>query len=61
MDIFKIIDEFQKFDGDAIGRLEHATRRHFMNRMGSKVAAIAVPPIFATIVNKAYAQSADCS
>ena len=58
MDIFKIIDEFQKFDGDAVGRLEHATRRHFMNRVSSKLAAVAVPTVFASVVNKAYAQSA---
>jgi hypothetical protein len=58
MNIFKIIDEFQKIDGDAIGRLEHASRRHFMNRVGSKIATIAAPMTFAAIVNKAYAQSA---
>lgn len=57
MDIFKIIDDFQKIDGDAAGRLEYATRRHFMNRIGSKVASVAIPSIFATIVNKAFAQS----
>jgi hypothetical protein len=59
MDIFKIIDDFQKFDGDAVGRLQFATRRHFMNRIGSKVASVAIPSVFATIVNKAFAQSAD--
>ena len=58
MNIFKIIDELQKIDGDAVGRLEHASRRHFMNRMSTKVMAIAAPMAFATIVNKAYAQSA---
>ncbi|CAG4989628.1 hypothetical protein DYBT9275_00330 [Dyadobacter sp. CECT 9275] len=58
MDIFKIIDEFQKIDGDAAGRLEYASRRHFMNRIGSKVATVAVPTLFASIINKAYAQSA---
>lgn len=58
MDIFKIIDEFQKIDGDAAGRLEHASRRYFMNRVSKKLAAAAVPMAFATIVNKAYAQSA---
>jgi hypothetical protein len=58
MDIFKIIDDFQKIDGDAAGRLEYATRRHFMNRISSKIAAVAVPTVFASIVNKAYAQSA---
>ncbi|KAA6436576.1 ferritin-like domain-containing protein [Dyadobacter flavalbus] len=58
MDIFKIIDDFQKIDGDAAGRLEYATRRHFMNRIGSKIASAAIPTAFASIVNKAYAQSA---
>lgn len=58
MDIFKIIDKFQKIDGDAVGRLEYASRRHFMNRVGSKLAAAAVPTAFAAIVNKAFAQSA---
>lgn len=58
MDIFKILDEIQKIDGDSVGRLEHATRRHFMSKIGSKLAAVAVPTAFASIVNKAYAQSA---
>ena len=58
MDIFKIIDDFQKIDGDAAGRLEYATRRHFMSKIGSKLATVAVPTVFASIVNKAYAQSA---
>lgn len=57
MDIFKIVDELQKIDGDAVGRLEHASRRHFMNRIGSKIATIAIPSVFGAIVNKAYAQS----
>ena len=58
MDIFKIIDKFQQIDGDAIGRIEYASRRHFMNRIGSKLASAAVPMAFASIVNKAFAQSA---
>ncbi|MCE7058463.1 ferritin-like domain-containing protein [Dyadobacter sp. CY343] len=58
MDIFKIIDNFQKIDGDALGRLEYATRRHFMSKVGSKLATVAVPTVFASIVNKAFAQSA---
>jgi hypothetical protein len=59
MNIFKIIDDFQRIDGDALGRLEYASRRHFMNRIGSKVAQVAVPTLFASVVNKAFAQSAD--
>lgn len=58
MDIFKIIDKFQQIDGDAVGRLEYASRRHFMNRIGSKLASAAIPTAFASIVNKAFAQSA---
>ncbi|TLU98736.1 ferritin-like domain-containing protein [Dyadobacter luticola] len=58
MDIFKIIDDIQRIDGDALGRMEFASRRHFMNRIGSKVAQVAVPTVFASIVNKAFAQSA---
>jgi rubrerythrin len=58
MNIFKILDSLQQVDGDAIGRIEHATRRMFMNRVGSTLAAAAVPTVFASIVNKAYAQSA---
>lgn len=58
MDIFKIIDELQKVDGDVVGRLEHTSRRHFMNHVSSKLATVAAPMIFATVVNKAYAQSA---
>ncbi|REA59070.1 ferritin-like domain-containing protein [Dyadobacter luteus] len=58
MDIFKIIDDLQKIDGDAVGRLEHASRRYFMNRVGSTLAAAAAPMAFATIVNKAYGQTA---
>jgi len=54
MNIFNIIDSFQKFDGDAVGRLEHASRRMFMNRIGSKLAAAAVPVAFGSIVNKAF-------
>ncbi|MCF2444880.1 ferritin-like domain-containing protein [Dyadobacter sp. CY345] len=54
MNIFNIFDTLQKIDGDAIGRLEHASRRTFMNRIGSTLAAAAVPTAFATVVNKAY-------
>ncbi|NIJ53103.1 ferritin-like domain-containing protein [Dyadobacter arcticus] len=54
MDIFKILDSIQKVDGDAAGRLEHSTRRMFMNRVSSSLAAAAVPTVFASIVNKAY-------
>ncbi|MCE6989420.1 ferritin-like domain-containing protein [Dyadobacter sp. CY323] len=54
MDIFKILNSIEKVDGDAAGRLAHSTRRMFMNRVGSSLAAAAVPTVFASIVNKAY-------
>lgn len=58
MNIFKIIDEIKQFDGDAIGRIEHATRRSFMTKFSRSLTAAAVPTVMASIVNKAYAQSA---
>lgn len=57
MNIFKIIDEITKFDGDAVERLEHATRRSFMTKFSRNLTAAAVPAVFATVVSKAYAQS----
>lgn len=58
MNIFKIIDEIKQFDGDAIGRIEHATRRSFMTKFSRSLTAAAIPTVMASIVNKAYAQSA---
>ncbi|MPR33408.1 ferritin-like domain-containing protein [Salmonirosea aquatica] len=58
MNIFKIIDEIQQIDGDAIGRIEHATRRSFMTKFSRNLTAAALPVAMASIVNKAYAQSA---
>ena len=58
MNIFKIIDEIQKVDGDAVERIEHATRRSFMTKFSRSLSAAAIPTVFATVVNKAYAQSA---
>jgi len=55
MNIFKLIDSIQKIDGDAVNRLEHASRRVFMNRIGSTLAAAAVPTAFGAVFNKAYA------
>ncbi|TDB63422.1 ferritin-like domain-containing protein [Arundinibacter roseus] len=57
MNIFKIIDEIQKVDGDAVDRLEYATRRSFLTKFSRNLSAAAVPAVMATIVNKAYAQS----
>ncbi len=58
MNIFKIIDEIKQVDGDAIGRIEHATRRSFMTKFSRSLTAAAIPTVMASVVNKAYAQSA---
>lgn len=57
MNIFKIIDEIKQIDGDAIGRIEHATRRSFMTKFSRSLTAAAIPTVMASVVNKAYAQS----
>lgn len=55
MNIFKIIDKIQQVDGDAVERLQHATRRSFMTKFSRSMAAAAVPAAMGTIFNKAYA------
>ncbi len=55
MNIFKIIDEIQQVDGDAVERLQHATRRSFMTKFSRSMAAAAVPTAMAAVFNKAYA------
>ncbi len=60
MNIFNIIDSFQKFDGDAVGRLEHASRRMFMNRIGSKLAAAAVPVAFGYNCEQSFWCNTNC-
>lgn len=55
MNIFKIIDEIQKVDGDAVERLQHATRRSFMTKFSKSLTAAAVPTVMASVFNKAYA------
>ncbi len=57
MNIFNIVDEIQKVDGDAVERLEHATRRSFMTKFSRSLTAAAVPTTMASIFNKAYAFS----
>jgi len=57
MNFFNILDSLEKFDGDAVGRIEHASRRFFLNRVSRKMATMAAPAVLATVVNKAYAQS----
>lgn len=55
MNIFKIIDEIQQVDGDAIERLQHASRRSFMTKFSKTLTAAAVPTVMASVFNKAYA------
>lgn len=55
MNIFNILDSIEKIDADAPNRLAHASRRMFMNRISSSLAAAAVPAAFAAVVNKAFA------
>lgn len=57
MNIFNIVDEIQKIDGDAVERLEHATRRSFMTKFSRSLTAAAVPTAMASIFNTAYAFS----
>lgn len=57
MNIFNIVNEIQKVDGDAVERLEHATRRSFMTKLSRSLTAAAVPTAMASIFNKAYAFS----
>jgi hypothetical protein len=59
MNIFNILEKFEKFDGDAIERIGHTSRRYFFNKVSAKVAAAATPAFLAGAMNKAYAQSAD--
>ncbi|WP_247237313.1 ferritin-like domain-containing protein [Telluribacter sp. SYSU D00476] len=61
MNLFKIIDDLQQIDGEAIDRLEHASRRSFISnlgKLGTKAAAVAAPIAVASVFNKATAQSA---
>jgi rubrerythrin len=61
MNIYHIIDELQQLDGEAIDRLEHASRRNFIQNLGSlgkKAAAVAAPLVVGSMFNQATAQSA---
>ena len=59
MNFFNILDKIEKFDGDAYERISYTSRRYFLNKVSTKVAAAAAPAILAGSLNKAYAQSAD--
>jgi hypothetical protein len=59
MNFFNILDVIEKIDADAYERVERESRRYFMNRVSSKVAALAGPAILASVVTKTYAQTSD--
>jgi len=59
MNVFDILDKIEKFDGDAYDRVAYTSRRFFLNKISSRVAAAAAPAVLAGSLNKAYAQSAD--
>jgi len=59
MNFFNILDKIEEFDGDAYERINYTSRRYFLNKISSKMAAAAAPAVLAGALNKAYAQSAD--
>ena len=59
MNFLNILNSLEKIDGDIVGRIEHTSRRYFMNRISTKLATVAAPTLFASVLTKAYAQSTD--
>ncbi|MES2517413.1 MAG: ferritin-like domain-containing protein [Bacteroidota bacterium] len=57
MNIFKVISEIQKVDGEVFERLDHVSRRGMFSSLGKKVSAVAVPTLVAGMLNKAYAST----
>lgn len=55
MNIFKILTDIEKIDGEVFERLEHVSRRSVFNTFSKKLAAVAVPTVVASMLNKAYA------
>ena len=55
MNIFKILDQLEKVDGEVYERLEHVSRRNMFSTLGKKLTAAAIPALVATTINKAYA------
>lgn len=55
MNIFKILTDIEKIDGEVFERLEHVSRRSMFSTFSKKLAAVAVPTIAASMLNKAYA------
>lgn len=56
MNLQNILHEIEQVDGEVYDRLEHVTRRHMFS-LGKKALAAAAPIAFASVLNKAYAQS----
>lgn len=54
MNIFNLVSELEKVDGDVHERLAYHSRRSMFSRLG-KMAAGAVPVAMASVFNKAYA------
>lgn len=55
MNIFNILTEIEKVDGEVFERLDHISRRGMFNSFSKKAAAVAVPVMVAGMLNKAYA------
>lgn len=55
MNIFKILSDIEKVDGEVFERLEHVSRRSMFSTFSRKLAAVAVPTVVASMLNKAYA------
>ena len=55
MNIFNILSEIEKVDGEVFERLDHVSRRGMFSSFGKKVSAVAVPTLVAGMLNKAYA------
>ena len=55
MNLFNLFSDIEKLDADAAGRLDFSRRKLLKNTVAA--AAIATPVLFATTVNKAFAQN----
>lgn len=55
MNILNIVSELEKVDGDIHERLAYTSRRNMFSTLGKTVAALAIPSLLATSINKAYA------
>jgi len=57
MNLQNILTEIEKVDGDALGRIEHMSRRSIFQSLLKKTVAGAGAAAFAGVLNKTYAQS----